>query len=43
MSLVDLYNIDQNYFFPHHAVIKADSITTKLRVVFNVLLNVMLY
>lgn len=28
-------NKDQNYFLPHHAVVKESSLTTKLHVVFN--------
>lgn len=30
-----LFNVNQHYFLPHHAVIKADGVTTKLRVVFD--------
>jgi len=35
MSPVDSYDSEKHYFLPHHAVIKADSTTTKLRVVFD--------
>lgn len=35
MSPVDSYDTKKHYFFPHHAVIKIDSATTKLRVVFD--------
>lgn len=35
MSPVDLYDVNRHYFLPHHPVIKTDSVTTKLRVVFD--------
>lgn len=35
MSPVDSYDLKNHYFLPHHAVIKTDSATTKLRVVFD--------
>jgi len=35
MSPVNTYDEKQCYFLPHHAVFKADSTTTKLRVVFD--------
>jgi len=35
MSPVDSYDTKKHYFLPHHAVIKNDSATTKLRVVFD--------
>lgn len=35
MSTVDSYDTKKQYFLPHHAVIKTDSATTKLRVVFD--------